>query len=719
MAAPAGTAPAPAVARRALGPRLLWTLAALLTLVGLAAAAQVSWRPAPAGLPDAGPLVVDGLPVLRLVTLLAGGIALGFALSAVALDPGAGRDRVGPLGRRDLRISAGAAGVLAAASVVVSVVTLADVLGIGMGEVLRPGIIATYLWDVESSRAHLVAGVLALAAAFGLRGTRSLGAGACWAAVIAVAVGLPALTGHAAGLGGHTLALVAGFGHMLATAVWGGGVVAIATHAVLRSPGMPERARRFGVVAILCVLVIALTGLAAALTRLDAPSQLVTTAYGRMVLAKVVGTVAALALAGTVRRAWQRPAGAPLVPVLAEVAVLGSVLGVAVVLARSPFPRQPVQLPTLGEDLIGYPYPPPPTVARVVLGWHPDWVWLTASLVAIALYAVGVILLRRRGDTWPVGRLVSWTLGWLVVVWATCAGVGWYAPTSFALHMISHMALAMLAPVLLVLGGPITLALRAIRPARGGARGPREWITWALHTPVTRFLTHPAYVLFIYTVGLYGLYYSGLYTTLMATHLGHLAMQVHFLAAGYLFYWVVIGVDAGPRSLPYSARLILLMASLVIHSFFAVPMMMAASPMVADWYAMVRPPWLADPIADTHVAGGIAWGFGEIPTLAVAIALAVQWSRSDDREARRADRRADLDGDADLRAYNERLARLDAASRGSRAPDRIPGDAPRRRPGDRPGGGPGRRPAGGREATGGPSGGGPSGSGPSGSGDGA
>ena len=110
-----------------------------------------------------------------------------------------------------------------------------------------------------------------------------------------------------------------------------------------------------------------------------------------------------------------------------------------------------------------------------------------------------------------------------------------------------------------------------IPAATGGARGPREWIIWGLHSPVTRFVTHPLYVLFIYTVGLYGLYYTSLYATLMSSHLGHFAMQVHFLAAGYLFYWVVIGVDAGPRRLGYPARLILLMASLVIHSFFAVP----------------------------------------------------------------------------------------------------------------------------------------------------
>ena len=641
--------------------RTVWGLAAFTALVLTAAAAGTWWSPARDGLPDAGWLVVNGLPVLRLVTLLAGGTMVGFALSAVALDPGA-RTKLTRAGRRDLGVAATAAFLMAGAGVLFAVFTLADVLGIGLGDLTQPGLLSTYLWDVEVSRAHLIAAVLAVAVGVGLAVARSLGAAAMWLAVGLVAVGIPSLTGHAAGLGGHSLALISGFVHSISAAVWGGGVVAVTTHVLLRSPQLGERVRRFGVVAIVAVISLGLTGVASAATRMDSVTQLVTTAYGRMVLAKIVALLAALALGAAVRRAWRGVRrGSGVTRLLAEVFALGSALGLAVVLARSAFPREPIQLPTLGEDLIGYLYPPAPTFTSVAFGWHPDWVWLTAALLAMALYATGFLLLRRRGDTWPVGRLVTWTLGWLVVIWSTSAGVAWYAPVSFTLHMVSHMVLAMLAPVLLVLGGPITLALRVIPPATGGQRGPREWITWALHSPVTRFVTHPLYVLFIYTVGLYGLYYTSLYSSLMSSHLGHFAMQVHFLAAGYLFYWVVIGVDAGPRRLEYPAKLILLMASLVIHSFFAVPMMMTETPMVADWYALVTPPWLTDVLQDTRNAGAIAWGFGEIPTLVVAVVLGIQWARSDDREARRSDRRADLDGDSELRAYNERLARMDAA----------------------------------------------------------
>jgi len=53
----------------------------------------------------------------------------------------------------------------------------------------------------------------------------------------------------------------------------------------------------------------------------------------------------------------------------------------------------------------------------------------------------------------------------------------------------------------------------------------------------------------------------------------------------------------------------------------------------------------------------------EIPSLIVLIAIAVQWSRSDEREAKRNDRQAERDGDAELDAYNAYLESLNSRSR--------------------------------------------------------
>jgi len=248
--------------------------------------------------------------------------------------------------------------------------------------------------------------------------------------------------------------------------------------------------------------------------------------------------------------------------------------------------------------------------------------------------------------------------GVVVLVWATSGGVAAYTKVSVEWHMVQHMALAMVVPIFLVLGMPTTLALRALRPGKTGDRGPREWLLQVLHSGASALMTHPLVVLGIGTVGLFGLYFTPLFPLSMSSHLGHLLMGLHFLFSGFLFFWVVIGLDPGPRQVPPWARLLLLFIFISLHAFFAIGIMSMTTPLGAEWYAQVQPPWLTDPLRDTIDGGSVAWAFGEIPALIVMIAVALQWSRSDARIAKRIDRQADRDGNAELGAYNERLSRL-------------------------------------------------------------
>ena len=102
---------------------------------------------------------------------------MGFGLSAVALDPGAA-SRVTRSGRADLAVAAAAALLLAGTSLLIALFTLADVLGVGLRELRTPGLVSTYIWDVEVSRAHLIAAALAVVVSVGFRRVRSLGGAA-------------------------------------------------------------------------------------------------------------------------------------------------------------------------------------------------------------------------------------------------------------------------------------------------------------------------------------------------------------------------------------------------------------------------------------------------------------------------------------------------------------------------------------------------------------
>ena len=172
---------------------------------------------------------------------------------------------------------------------------------------------------------------------------------------------------------------------------------------------------------------------------------------------------------------------------LIEAAVFGATFGIAVGLGRTP-PPESFAVPSITQVAIGYDFPGPPTLARLLFDWRFDLFFGTAAIVMALVYLAGVRRLVRRGDGWPVGRTAAWLCGCVVLLFATSSGVGRYMPAMFSMHMAAHMLLSMLAPILLALGGPVTLALRALPAAgRGEPPGPREWILTALHSRVSRF----------------------------------------------------------------------------------------------------------------------------------------------------------------------------------------------------------------------------------------
>jgi len=218
-------------------------------------------------------------------------------------------------------------------------------------------------------------------------------------------------------------------------------------------------------------------------------------------------------------------------------------------------------------------------------------------------------------------------------------------------------------PVLLVPGAPITLALRAFKARHDGSRGPREWILGLVHSRWFRTMGNPYLAAVIFVAGLWVFYYTPLFSWASTTHLGHEWMLFHFLIAGYLFIQAVVGIDPAPNRPPHAVRLLLLLVTMAAHAFFGLAIMTGSGLMLADWFGAMGWDLGITALQDQQRAGGIAWGVGEFPTIVLAITVAIQWARSDEREARRRDRAAERDGDAELAAYNAELAKL--ASRDS------------------------------------------------------
>jgi putative membrane protein/putative copper resistance protein D len=305
---------------------------------------------------------------------------------------------------------------------------------------------------------------------------------------------------------------------------------------------------------------------------------------------------------------------------------------------------------------------PPFTLGRGLV-WSADPFFLVACLVGLGLYGWGVVRLARRGDKWSVGRTIAFVLGVLTVMLVMCTKLNDYGMVMFSVHMVQHMVISMLSPILILLGAPITLALRALPvAATRGNKGPRELLLMFLHSRYMRIITHPAFTIPLFIASLYALYFSPIFDFLMGSKTGHIAMMCHFLAVGLVFFWPIMGVDPGPHRPGYLMRMLELFAGMPFHAFFGIALMMASAPMVETYK---NPPASLgiDALSDQSAAGGIAWAFSEIPSVLVLIALLFQWYASEKRQARRTDRAADRDGDKELEAYNAYLASLNARGR--------------------------------------------------------
>ncbi|WP_037915261.1 cytochrome c oxidase assembly protein [Actinacidiphila yeochonensis] len=309
----------------------------------------------------------------------------------------------------------------------------------------------------------------------------------------------------------------------------------------------------------------------------------------------------------------------------------------------------------------GMPAELPPFTLGRGLAFGGDPFFLALCVVLLVLYGTAVVRLRLRGDAWPVGRTVAFAAGVVTIGLTMCTKLNTYGMAMFSVHMVQHMILSMLSPILLLLGAPVTLALRALPAAGRGRLGPRELLVKLLHSRYMRVITHPAFTIPLFIASLYGLYFTSIFDTLMRSEAGHIAMMVHFLLVGLVFFWPIMGVDPGPHRPGYVMRMLELFAGMPFHAFFGIALMMASSPMVSTFE---HPPASlgVDPLSDQTSAGGIAWAFSEVPSVVVLIALLFQWYVTEKRHERRKDRAADRDGDAELAAYNAYLASLRARS---------------------------------------------------------
>ncbi len=641
---------------------LLSFLIAVVVLVLCLEAGGGAPQPVVTNIPSPGEFVGWAVPFTKLLTDVSAVVVIGFLAAAVFLLPST-QNEVEGLSVQAVRIAARWALVWAAASVFYFFIKVADTFAKPLNG-LSSAFITGYA-DTSEGRAILLqalaAGLVAVASRWTL-GTKPLAAilGLALAAMAPIA-----LTGHTASSGSHDLATTSLLLHLVGVTLWVGGLAALGWVALRGSKRLEPAILRFSSLAVWSFVIIGASGTINASVRLGSFGEVFGSAYGRLVVLKVAA-LAGLGVLGYLqrRRIVQQGSGF-LRLALTELFIMSATVGLAVALSRTPTPVGNDVLKTPIEELIGGPMPAAPTVLRLMWGWSGNGVGLAIVCLGTALYLRGVWVMRRRGDAWPVGRTVSWLLGMVIIAWATFGGLGVYSHVLFSAHMASHMLLSMVAPIFLVLGAPMTLALRTLPgPRQPGEVSPRTMLMAFLHSRFSQFFTHPLIGPVLFVGSLYGLYFSGAFETLMGNHWGHSIMELHFLAVGTLFYYVLIGIDPAPRAIPPLVRFGMLLVTVPFHAFFAVAVMSSNTVFAGDYWRSLERPYRTDLLADQYLGGGMAWAMGEIPLILVMGAILVQWFRSDAREAKRFDRSESRTGDEQLEAYNARLR--DLAEHGKR-----------------------------------------------------
>ncbi|CAN5362662.1 cytochrome c oxidase assembly protein [soil metagenome] len=638
---------------------LLAALAALLAGLAFGGGAQAEL------LLDPGVVTRYGLPVSQLFVNLGASGAIGaLVLTCFALDSAK------PEFARALDVAAGSAALWTVAAGFTAFFTFltATQQSVAFDDAFGD-VLASYLTTTETGQSWLAttliaAGITVLC--FAVRNPTAL----AFVTALAIAGLIPMTTqGHRGGTADHDSASTALFLHVVFAGIWLGG---LATLAICQNLFAKDRLAvilgRYSTVALVSFIVVAASGYVSAEIRVENLPNLLSP-YGILVLVKV-GALLALGLFGAFYRRWaigrmqrsDRPTRTWFWWVVAaELGFMGIASGVAAALAKTATPVPEISAadlvdPTPAELLTGSPLLPPLTLDRYFTMWNFDLLWILACAFGIVFYVWGVLRLRARGDSWPWYRTALWIAGMLLLFYITNGGVNAYQRYLFSAHMLAHMTLGMMVPVLLVPGAPVTLALRAIRKRTDGSRGVREWIMLLVHSRPFEIISGPPVAAPLFAVSLWVFYYTPLFSWATTNHVGHQWMVVHFLLTGYLFVSLLIGVDPAPNRPSYPVRFLILLATMAFHAFFGLALMTGTGLLLADWYGAMGWDTGISAIDDQRAGGGIAWSVGEIPTVTLAIVVAIMWSRSDERAAKRYDRKADRDGDAELAEYNAMLA---------------------------------------------------------------
>jgi putative membrane protein len=281
--------------------------------------------------------------------------------------------------------------------------------------------------------------------------------------------------------------------------------------------------------------------------------------------------------------------------------------------------------------------PPDARAATIITSWTLNPLAIVPIVAAAWLYGMGLRRAARAGTPHPRRAAVAFFAGLTVVALALASPIDAYAEVSFSVHMAQHLVLTLLAPPLLAVGAPITLALRSTRPqtARLLSRLLRSVPAVVLSDPVVGWALFVGVALVIHLTPLFDL--------ALRSSGAHALEHALWLAAALVYWWPMVGRDPSAHPVSYPVRLLSLFLAMPAMSFLALTIYSATGPLYGE-YASLPAPWGPSALADQRAGATMMWLVGNLALVLAMLIVATAWKRDDDARQRRLEARAPGEG---------------------------------------------------------------------------
>ncbi|AIF44864.1 cytochrome c oxidase assembly protein [Virgibacillus sp. SK37] len=188
---------------------------------------------------------------------------------------------------------------------------------------------------------------------------------------------------------------------------------------------------------------------------------------------------------------------------------------------------------------------------------------VTPFILGGIAYLIAVFVSLRKGRKWPAWRTVLALAGFFAAGIAVAGPIAGKAHMDFTFHMLSHLLLGMLGPLLIALAAPMTLILRAL-PVTTARK-----LTSLLRSTYAGIVTNPIVASILNIGGLWLLYATDLFALMHQSLLLYVIIHAHVFLAGYLFTVSLIYIDPTPHRYSFIYRMSVFIIALAGHGILS------------------------------------------------------------------------------------------------------------------------------------------------------